>query len=259
MVPSPKDQGPFRRSLAEPRIANFLGVRKLIDIQLELMVEGMSSTIAGEVWNAAALGARSDYACTFEGRESQKEALLLKQYPRWCEPVSGLVARCLALTTSEGPDVLSSGWERIEVRIALVSAARGYELLQTVRAERAANGELNLVRVEPSGASLPMNGIKPRARYGDPWDLAEHALCLTTFDADDLPAPRALEIPIRRDKDLPFVCMRDIPEPARSVFEERMHHSTRPVVPGYFDAVYVWDWLDFLGGNRCEATWGVSS
>jgi len=250
MAPAQRGQQRSSRcSVAAPPLAASSGVHQLIDVQLELTAEGMTSTIAGSVWNATALGARSDYGFTFEGRESQKEALLM-QYPRWCEPVSGLVARCLALTSARGTDARSSTWERIEVRIALMSAARGYELLDTVSAERDPRGGLNLVRVAPHGEPLLLNGIKPRAGYGDPWDLADHVLRLTTFDADELPAPKAIDVPIRRHEDLSFICMRDIPEPARSVFEERMNHSTCPVVPGYFDAVYVWDWLEFLGGNR---------
>ena len=48
----------------------------------------------------SALAARSDYGCTFDGR-STRDGMLLSEYPRWCEPVGGLVARCLASLAPE--------------------------------------------------------------------------------------------------------------------------------------------------------------
>ena len=220
----------------------------MIHIELELTGGRVRRTLKGEVWNVSSLAARSDYDCIFDGR-SKREGTLLRQYPRWCEPVRGLVARCLALSSSQAGDALPSSWERMEVKIALRPGGRGCKLLDRVQLSRDGQG-FNASTNPATGAAQLMRGIAPRANYTDPWDLAEHALRLTAFGKDELPSPRELDVPFRRQENLSFVCTRDIPEPARSVFEERMKHSARPVIPGFSDAVYSWDWSDFLGGAR---------
>ena len=220
----------------------------MIDIELELTGGRVERTLKGEVWNVSSLAARSDYDCLFDGRSKRAETLL-RQYPRWCEPIMGLVARCLALSSPQAGDGLPRSWERMEVKIALRPGGRGYRLLDTVELSRDSEG-LHASTIPATGAAQLMRGIAPRANYTDPWDLAEHALRLTAFGKDELPSPRELDVPFRRQENLSFVCTRDIPEPARSVFEERMKHSARPVIPGFADAVYSWDWLDFLGGSR---------
>jgi hypothetical protein len=217
----------------------------MIDIELELKAGSIDRTFKGKVWNASALAARSDYGCTFEGR-STRDGTLLRQYPRWCEHVGGLVARCLALASPQVGDAIPRCWERMEVKIALRPGGRGYKLLDTVDLWRDADG-LNASSIPATGAAQLFRGIAPRAHYADPWALAEHALRLTTFGKDELPAPQELDVSIRRHGNLSFVCMRDIPEPARSVFEERMKLSACPVIPGFPDAVYSWDWLHFVG------------
>jgi hypothetical protein len=201
--------------------------------------------LKGAVWNASALAARSDYGGSFDGR-STRDGTLLRQYPRWCEAVRGLVARCLALSSPQVGDALSPCWGRMEVKIGLRPGGKGYKLLDTVQLWRDAHG-LNASSIPATGSPRLMRGIAPRASYADPWDLAAHALRLTTFGKDELPAPQELDVPIRRHGNLSFVCMRDIPEPARSVFEERMKYSACPVIPGFSDAVYSWDWLHFVG------------
>jgi hypothetical protein len=220
----------------------------MIEIELELKGGMMERTCKGEVWNESALAARSDYGWFFEGR-SQPDGALLRQYPRWCEPVTGLVARCLALSRAQASDALAPRWEQMVVKIALRPGGKGYRLLDTVQLSRDAGG-LKISSIPASGEAHLKKGIASRARYADLWDLAEHALRLSTFGKDELPAPQALDVPIHRQGSLSFVCTRDIPEPARSVFEERMKYSACPVIPGFPDAVYSWDWSDFLAGGR---------
>lgn len=221
----------------------------MIEIQLELKGEALDRSLVGRVWNASGIAARSDYGFSFAGRESSGD-VLLRQYPRWCEPVRVLVARCLALSKPPAGEVLACNWEYMILKIALRPGGRDGELLDTVVAERTEDGELSFIRGTTDGGTFHLNAVKPRASYADAWDLADHALRVSTFHDDELPAPKELKVPVRRQDGLSFICTRDIPEPARSVFEKRMWHSTRPVVPGYPDAVYVWDWLDFLGGRR---------
>ena len=221
----------------------------MIDIQLELKGDTVEQTLNGRIWNASGLATRSDYGFFFAGRETPGEALL-RRYPRWCEPVRVLVARCLAMSKPPAQEVLACSWELMILKIVLRPGGRGGELLDTVGAERTEDGELSFIRDTAAGGTFHVNAVIPRTRYADAWDLADHALRVTTFNDDALPAPKELNVPVRRQDDVSFVCTRDIPQPARSVFEKRMWHSTRPVVPGYPDAAYAWDWLDFLGGQR---------
>ena len=47
-----------------------------------------------------------------------------------------------------------------------------------------------------------------------------------------------------------YANLRDIPEPARAVFAQRMRDSGRPCVPDAPDAVFLWDWTAFVEGRR---------
>ena len=219
---------------------------QMLAIQLGLFSGNNKLTLTGAIWNVSALAARSDYEFEFEGRTLDDARL--EKYPRWCESVEGLVARCLALSTSGGIFILPRDWTRLAVDIGLRPGGRGYELLSSTRVSLAARG-LDVLCAAVDGPARRLDGIAPRANYGDLWDLAEHALRLATFGCDDLPATRELDVPVRWDAGLSFVCMGDIPEPARSAFEKRMAGSGRPVIEDYPDAVNSWDWLDFLGAR----------
>lgn len=95
-----------------------------------------------------------------------------------------------------------------------------------------------------------MRQVVARESYIDLWDLAEHVLRVSAFGLDALPAATALDVPIRFDGRQYFVCMRDIPEPAHTAFLQHISGSARPTISGYPDAVYPWDWTDFLSGQR---------
>lgn len=217
----------------------------MLDIQLRLSSGDTARILNAAIWNVSALAARSDYEFKFEGRTLGDARL--EKYPRWCESVEGLVARCLALTNRDPSGTVPGEWTRLAIAIALRPAGRGRELLSTLDVWTDAK-VLSVVCTEQSGTSRRMEGAM-RAIYDDPWDIVDHALRLSTFGYDELPTAVELDVPVRSDEGLSFVCMRDIPEPARSAFERRMRGSGVPVIPGYPDAVYSWDWLNFLGAS----------
>jgi hypothetical protein len=50
-----------------------------------------------------------------------------------------------------------------------------------------------------------------------------------------------------------YVRLREIPEPARTLFRRNLANSGRPLIdddPQPMDCAYSWDWQDFLEGQR---------
>ena len=224
----------------------------MIDIQLRLRAAVSKPIKQGEIWNVSALAAHSDYDFYFDGRTAL-EGALLRHYPRWCEPVGALVARCIDLSAPESrsQDGLPDGWDCMELDIALRPGGRirGRRILSTTRVSHDRNG-LQVEIADAENDTRTIVGVTLREGYRDEWELAAHALRMATFGIDELPAPKELDVPLRHEDKFAFVCFRDIPEPARSEFERRMRGSGAPWIEGFPDAVYAWDWLDFLNGNR---------
>ena len=90
--------------------------------------------------------------------------------------------------------------------------------------------------------------VQPRESYQDIWDLAQHALNESVWNADAIPEVRPLVVPVYGDGR--YIRTSDIPEPARSAFEWRQRLSGRPSIRGHRDAMWAWDWNDWLNGQR---------
>ena len=89
------------------------------------------------------------------------------------------------------------------------------------------------------------------------WDLVLRAVCKALTFQERLPKrPIAMSkrVPIRVDSTgMKYVRLADIPEPARTLFDKNMAHSTCPLIefdPDPRGCVYAWDWLDWLNGSR---------
>lgn len=219
----------------------------MLEIQLDIAGYAIDARRFGEVWNVYQLGAAADYDFWFQGRRKPPKTLLAS-YPRWCEPVSGLFARCLALSKTAVPTERVGPWKFLRLRLGIrPGGGRDYRPLTQVTA-RARDHELAVVTTTETIRSA--HQAAARGRYNDLWDLAEHVLRISAFGFDQLPEAKALDVPIRSDGRQYFVCLRDIPEPAHSVFLRNMSGSARPTIAGYPDAVYPWDWTDFLSGQR---------
>ena len=215
---------------------------------VKLKMEAVSGTteFEAEIWNSSNLAAMSTYDFQFEDRITTGQ---LTEYPRWCESVQGLVARCLALTKPEKIEQ-PQAWIEVQVDIFLQHGGRGSKKNLAIAKLRAnEDGTVNInsseIGIKKFIASLPM-----RANYEDPWSLAEHALRASVFDDDILPPAKTIELPVFMSGTTPYIRIRDIPEPTRSVFDDRMKYSGAPCVAGARDAIFEWDWLDFLEGSR---------
>lgn len=53
-------------------------------------------------------------------------------------------------------------------------------------------------------------------------------------------------IPIHVSGDLRLVRLEDIPEPLRGAFQSWLVGQTVPILPGYGDVAYLWDWTRWL-------------
>lgn len=94
-------------------------------------------------------------------------------------------------------------------------------------------------------------------RASSVWDLVLRAICRTLTLHERLPKrpqPLSSTVPIRTSKDdVRYICIRDIPEPARTAFKRNIAYSTCPFVEGEADPIdcaYPWDFHDWLGGFR---------
>jgi hypothetical protein len=143
---------------------------------------------------------------------------------------------------------LATDWQVCRIEILLVPGGRikSAKSLAIASIEHNEDGTVNVGSSE-IGIDQHFDALPMRNRYDDVWSLAEHALRVAVFGADLLPAAKPLDIPIFKCDGIQYIRIRDIPEPTRTVFDERMSHSTVPIIKGASDAVYVWDWLNFLG------------
>lgn len=219
----------------------------MLEVQFDIAGCANDARLIGEIWNVYQVAAVADYDFWFQGR-GKPPTTQLKTYPRWCEPVSGLFARCLALTETEAPTQSLGPWKFFHLRLGLrPGGARDYRPLTQI-AVRARDHQLAIVTT--TEAAQATRQVVARRGYIDLWDLAAHVLRISAFGLDELPKVKALEVPIRFDGRQYFVCMRDISEPAHSAFMRNISGSARPTIAGYPDAVYPWDWTDFLSGQR---------
>jgi hypothetical protein len=220
----------------------------MLIIKLTEIAPGVDPIVLdGENGNISNLAALSSYKAYLEGRRT----VTLEDYPRWSEPVRGLLARCIALSEAEAlPNNgfrFSENWKSVRVDIGLNSGVRSQ------RIER-----LAMCRIERSGDQCaigwtegPLKGfveVQQRQSYRDVWDVAQHALCTSTFNANVIPPVVPLHVPIHEEPGFLYVLSREIPEPLRSAFEYRQRWSGRPCIPR--GAHWSWDYLDFVNGQR---------
>ncbi|MDC6296224.1 hypothetical protein PP725_23375 [Ralstonia solanacearum] len=86
------------------------------------------------------------------------------------------------------------------------------------------------------------------------WDLVGRSIAAALSGTEELP-PRPLSprVPVHWSGDLPYVRMREIPEPARTLFRKNMRLSAMPVIEEDGDPMgcaYAWDFEAFLAGLR---------
>lgn len=173
-------------------------------------------------------------------------------YPRWAEAVGGLVARAFdalgygAAFDSEGLSDIAS----VRAETCLVAGGGGApRVLDGWRLSlQGTSGALDVWNDRSAVRQSAAVALRP---YRELNALILQAQCLAVWGQPRLPSwPEALMVPIRKEGDVPYVRIEDIPEPAAGEFDKRMWHSTVPVIPGEGLCFYAWDWLDFLAGGR---------
>lgn len=215
---------------------------------------------SAEIGNVSG-GACSDYEVTvFDSRVDLLGTGSVDRYARWSAPVYDLVLRCLCSALFGAEDRLSgravpeaSVPGELEARIELVPGGRAgsRRVLMSWRFERAENGIVCAVLDhETARAELKvLRGWSPWQTNA--WLLVLQTWCMQLWGKPEV-GPRfpALEVPLHGEPGHQYVRMRDIPAHARATFEKRMSGRTRPYIEGVADAVFPWDWTDFLAGWR---------
>jgi hypothetical protein len=89
---------------------------------------------------------------------------------------------------------------------------------------------------------------------GSVLDLAARAIATALAGNEELPPRPVLpEVTVHKSGTTPYVRMREIPEPARTLFARNMRSSTCPLIEEDEEprgCVYAWDWEAFLCGAR---------
>jgi hypothetical protein len=75
-------------------------------------------------------------------------------------------------------------------------------------------------------------GLLDYPRYSTTvWDLVARAISVALTGKEELPPhPRQLDVPVHVAGNTPYIRLREIPVPARSLFQKRIAYSTRPVI-----------------------------
>ena len=134
----------------------------------------------------------------------------------------------------------------------------GSRVLATAKIGRVKNGALADYRVELQEdvqGEIGAATLDDYPRYASTiWDLVARAVAVALTGKEELPPrPQQLDVPIHTVGNTSYVRLREIPEPARSLFQKRIAFSTRPIIdedPEPMDCAYGWDWRDFRGGGR---------
>lgn len=172
----------------------------------------------------------------------------LNNYPRWAEPVGGLVARAMQALWAANEDnqrAPCAEVERVEVETRLASS---HLLFAWTLARRDGSWTMEVWSDTAAPAETRSVVLLPAATWRD---LVLQGQCWATWgEPVARPWPAPLRIPVIKGDHLAYVRFADIPEPARTVFERRMAHSTVPLISGEGPCAYAWDWEDFLAGVR---------
>lgn len=147
---------------------------------------------------------------------------------------------------------------RVTVELWPGGRESGSRVLATAKIGRVKNGALADYRVELHEDVQGQIGtavLHDYPRYASTlWDLVARAAAVALTGKEELPPrPQQLDVPIHAVGNTSYVRIREIPEPARSLFQKRIAFSTRPLIdedPEPMDCAYAWDWCDFLDGGR---------
>jgi len=145
----------------------------------------------GEIGNITNLDAISSYEVLLDGRKVSAE---LHGYPRWSEPVRGLLARCIDVAELDSDLVqVPEDWTALRVDIGIQSGRQRHPTRLAMCCVTRETGTFNVGFLEGKLSGF-IEDVQPRESYQDMWDLAQHALNVSVWNLDAIPAVRPIEI-----------------------------------------------------------------
>jgi hypothetical protein len=143
------------------------------------------------------------------------------------------------------------------VELWLDGRESGRRMLASAKVGRVKDDALADYRVELEEDMVGVIGIAELRNYpryaSTIWDLVARAIAVALTGEVELPQrPIQLNVPVYISDDISYVRLREIPEPARSLFEKRIAYSTRPLIekdPEPRDCAYARDFQNFLTGG----------
>jgi len=167
------------------------------------------------------------------------------QYPRWAEPVQGLVARALSLVVSELNDDRDKEVSHVSCTTLLDRFGRGLTRRLAHLEAQAGTGAWTVCSQDGERPSVRRR-FRPAAKA--PPQLVLEALSVAVWNTSNLaPAPPPLSLPTHQAGGALYIRLADIPEHVRPAFLQFMRGRTQPCPPSEDECVYAWDWECFLG------------
>ena len=132
----------------------------------------------------------------------------------------------------------------------------GTATFENVSGDEIADYDVHVTSDDLEGGRHAVLKRYPR-RASSVWYLVLRGICRTLTLQERLPKrpqPLSKIVPVRTSKTgIPYVRMRNIPEPARTAFARNMAYSTCPLIEEEADpmgCVYAWDFHEWLAGQR---------
>jgi len=180
-------------------------------------------------------GRQADYVVALRNGEDQVVATAqLLSYPRWAEPLTGFVARCIAQALLVEPQLA-----RPVVRLASLNISLNRRHLREVHA-----GQHNGV-LHSNGCELdaPASDTPPTL-----WQLMQWSLAFDAWGTVQMPPiPAPLSPLVYYHDGVTYCRTSDLPGEARARIEGWLWGQTMPVIPDVPDACYQSDMERFLG------------
>ena len=175
---------------------------------------------------------------------SKAEPQTLTSYPRWSEPAGALCTRLLQATLKSDPSALRSCYvDQFSILVRIVPHGRALpRVLERIDVSRI-----------PEGWSVTYNQVTrcfPAGRAAGMGAVTLHVLKHVYWGGTRVRKARPHSPRVYRQGKTSYVRISELPEPARTAFERNMSRSGRPCVAGAPDAVFAWDWEDFVAGGR---------
>jgi hypothetical protein len=183
---------------------------------------------------------------TYEGQllSSRHDPQTLENYPRWAEPAGALCARLLHAALKADPAAgRSDHVTEFSILVRIVSYGR-----RPPRLLERFDVKLDRGHWHVSGACAPCS--VPAGRRRGLGAVTLRVLKQVYWNGQRIRKARPVSPRIYKIGNTPYVRISELPEPVQTAFSENMNYSGRPCVRGAPDAVFAWDWTDFLAGGR---------